>query len=452
MLGKSLCLMSLLALSPLASALNYYQSYQLALNNDPIWLSAQQEQQASFEDRAISRANLLPNISYNYRWYENDSDGETTSQGIKIEQNRKYDSYYSALVLRQPLFNLAAFRQYQQSGLTSELAEIKLQQHKQQLSMRVLEAYLAVLQSIEQRHITSIHLEMLSKEQQRAETLFKYGEATRTDLLDISSRYRLAEVEHIHNDNRMQLALDQLSVLIGRQPTIEETAALTQASFDDFLQHSSADKIELTQWQDLAQHKSPELMVSESMYELAELQVKRLKAERYPTVSAFAQKQVSNSNSETTVGQKYDTGSYGIEVSLPIFTGGSNNASIRQAQARLEQSKYDWKKSQNTVKNEVRRQYLELSSSQERIIAYGEALMNMQGQIVATRYSMQGGERTLLDVLNAEQQSYQTQKDLLEAKYDFLKAWLGIRLATGVLNDDDIQLLSSCFNSFKAQS
>jgi protease secretion system outer membrane protein len=452
MIRHTLALFMLLGLSPVASALNYYQSYQLALLNDPIWLSAQQEQLADRQDHAISRANLLPNISYNYRWSENDSDGETTSQGTLIKQNRQYDSYYSALVLRQPLFDLAAVRQYQQAGLTAELAEVKLQQQKLQLSMRVLDAYLAVLQYWEQSHITSKHLEMLSQEQQRLASLFKYGEATRTDILDITSRYRLTQVEQMHHQNQHALALDQLSILIGRPALAEETLRLSSTHFETFLAHSTRDATELAQWQLLAQQRSLELLVSESMYQLAQLQVKRLQAERYPKLSAFAQRQISNSNTETTVGQRYDTGSYGIELSLPIFSGGATTASIRQANARLEQSKYDWQKTQNSVKNEVRRQYLELSSSQERVQAYQLALDNIQGQIIATRYSLQGGERTLSDVLNAEQQHYQTQQDLLQAKYDFLKAWLGIRLATGVLNDNDVQLLSDCFEGTAQQS
>lgn len=430
-------------------ALDYAQAYQQALLHDSKWLSAEQEAQASLQDQNISRANLLPNVSFNYRWSDNDSEGEVTRQGAFAKQNRQYNSYFSALVLRQPLFNLATIHQYSQAKLTAKVASLRLHHAKQQLAVRVLESYLAVLMSKEELRLSEVYLDILSHELQRSQRLFQYGEATKTDQLEIQSRYQFAQVELINIRDQYDADQRILETLIGQNIENNRVEELLTSSFTSFKQDAFADHAELSQWQQLMQNHNAEFVVAQLMYEVAQLQVKRLQAEYYPVVNAFAQKQITTSNTENSVGEKYNTGSFGIEVSFPLFSGGSTSASVRQAKVRVEQARYDMRTVQQQSMNTLRREYLNLTGAQQRIQAYEQAVKNAEVQITATKYSMQGGERTNLDVLNAQQQFHRAKKDLIKTNYDFLKAWLAIRLQAGVLNEDDINLLSTCFKSPK---
>ncbi|WP_445114897.1 TolC family outer membrane protein [Acinetobacter sp. WZC-1] len=437
---------ALLAMVMPAQAMNFTEAYQLALQHDAQWLAAQQEAKAAFQDRNISRANLLPNISYNYRRNKNDSDIEVDRQGLSATQHRNYDSYFSALVLRQPIFDLAAIRQYNQAGLSSKMAEWNLLKNKQQLSVRLLQAYLDILMSQEEVQLGQAQLQALSSEEERLSQLFKYGEATRTDQLEVQSRYQLAQAELIYSQNQYDARLRVLEAMTGSSLTMSNGIdGLSETAFKEFKSKAFMDKADLSQWSQLAERHNAELATKQTAYEVAKMQVKRLNADYYPKVNAFAQKQVSSSNTENTLGEKYDTDSVGIEVSFPVFNGGYTLASVKQARARAEQARYEWVDMQKTVSNELRRQYLNLTSSQQRILAYEQAVHSADAQLEATRYSMQGGERTHLDVLNAQQQYYRTLKDLAQANYDFLQAWQALRWQAGILNQSDIELLAQCF-------
>ena len=63
----------------------------------------------------------------------------------------------------------------------------------------------------------------------------------------------------------------------------------------------------------------------------------------------------------------------------------------------------------------------------------------------ATRRSVLGGERTNLDVLDAERQRFEALRDLDRARYDNLLAWLTLRWQAGVLSDDDVARIGALF-------
>jgi protease secretion system outer membrane protein len=65
--------------------------------------------------------------------------------------------------------------------------------------------------------------------------------------------------------------------------------------------------------------------------------------------------------------------------------------------------------------------------------------------VEATRKSVAGGERVNLDVLDAEQQPYSARRDLAQARYDYLRAWLKLRYLAGVLDAGDLNALNGYF-------
>lgn len=138
--------------------------------------------------------------------------------------------------------------------------------------------------------------------------------------------------------------------------------------------------------------------------------------------------------------------SVGLQISVPIFSGGGVSAATRQASERYEQA-YQ-KKDEQTAKilNELRRQFNLVSSSQAKIKAYQLAEDSALSLVDATRKSVKGGERVNLDVLNAEQQLYSVRRDLSEARYTWLAAWLQLRYYTGELDDSTLRQLAGYFH------
>ena len=79
-----------------------------------------------------------------------------------------------------------------------------------------------------------------------------------------------------------------------------------------------------------------------------------------------------------------------------------------------------------------------MNSGAARVRALEQALISTKAQLDSTKLGLDVGVRTNLDVLNAQQQLFQTQRDLARARYDTLLAGLRLQQAIGDLNEDDL--------------
>ncbi|UKE83486.1 TolC family protein [Pectobacterium colocasium] len=178
---------------------------------------------------------------------------------------------------------------------------------------------------------------------------------------------------------------------------------------------------------------------------VAKYSIERNRAGHLPQVTLVASTRNTQSDTENSYNQKYDTRSIGIRVSVPIFAGGGVSAATRQAQERYQQTAREKDEQTATIQTELRRQFNLVTSSQAKIRAYELAEKSALALVTATQKSVQGGERVNLDVLNAEQQLYGARRDLTEARYTWLTAWLQLRYYAGTLDEQTLRQLATYF-------
>jgi protease secretion system outer membrane protein len=162
---------------------------------------------------------------------------------------------------------------------------------------------------------------------------------------------------------------------------------------------------------------------------------------------AFTRANLGKSQSSTldTIGQRYLTKSIGVEISIPLYSGGLVRASSEQASANYERTQFELQDKTDNVLLDVRKQYNLCVSSLARIDALQSAVASATALITATQTSVQGGMRTNLDVLTAEQQLYQAKRDLARARYQYLLANLRLEHAAGILTAEDLYTMARWF-------
>jgi protease secretion system outer membrane protein len=94
---------------------------------------------------------------------------------------------------------------------------------------------------------------------------------------------------------------------------------------------------------------------------------------------------------------------------------------------------------------DLRKQYLAVVSSRSRIAALDKAVESGKLLVTATEQSIKGGVRINLDLLNARQQLYTSERDLAQARYNYLVASMKMRAAAGTLGADDVRELGNYF-------
>lgn len=438
---RLLCLVLALFVQP-ALALNLQDAYALALRNDPTFHAALKEREAGRENLAIGRAALLPKVSYAYSNGRNES--EVTSQTAVGESvsNRDYRSYSSSLTLQQPLFDYGAWASYREGEAKALLADERFRGRSQELLVRLFQAYSEALLAGEQISLAYAQRHAYAERLQLNRRLFDEGEGTRTDMLETQARHDLALASEIEARDALDAALRELQAIVGEPLLLQDLTPLHAGFAVQPLQPARFDA-----WRDLALADNAELAAQRHALSVAEQQREQRRAAHLPTLSLYASSRLTNSDSESSYNQKYDTDSVGIQVSLPLFAGGGAAAGTRQASRQYEQASYELDAQVNATLNELRKQYNLCVSSVAKVRAYELAVNSASTLIDATRKSVAGGERVNLDVLDAEQQFYSARRDLAQSRYTYLRAWLQLRYLAGSLQATDMEQLAKYFAS-----
>lgn len=428
------------ACSGSVQALGLLDAYDLALRNDPTFQAAIQEREAGEENRVIGRAGLLPNLSWSYNNSRNESEVTQSTAVGNVTSDRDYRSYASTLTLQQPLLDYEAYARYRQGAAQALFADERFRGKSQELAVRVLSAYSQALLAQERIELSRAQKRAYVERLQLNERLLKGGEGTRTDVLETQARLSLAQAEEIESLDTQDAALRELEAIVGQPLQIEELVPLTR-QFD--IPPLEPNRFET--WREMAMANNPELKSQHHALDVAEYEVERKRAGHLPKVSLYASSRQTSSDSESSYNQKYDTNSVGIQVSLPLFAGGSVSASTRQAANQLSQAQYELDAQTAKTLIELRKQFNLNTSGAAKVRAYEMAVGSATALVTATRKSVTGGERVNLDVLDAEQQLFTARRDLADARHAYLLARIQLKYFAGLLNEQDLRALAGYF-------
>ena len=428
------------ACSGSVQALGLLDAYDLALRNDPTFQAAIQEREAGEENRIIGRAGLLPNLSWSYNNSRNASEVTQSTALGNVTSDRDYRSYASTLTLQQPLLDYEAYARYRQGAAQALFADERFRGKSQELAVRVLSAYSQALLAQERIELSRAQKRAYAERLQLNERLLKGGEGTRTDLLETQARLSLAQAEEIESLDTQDAALRELEAIVGEPLQIEELAPLTRQFAIPPLEPNRFET-----WRDMAMANNPELKSQHHALDVAEYEVERKRAGHMPKVSLYASSRQTSSDSESSYNQKYDTNSVGIQVSLPLFAGGSVSASTRQAANQLSQAQYELDAQTARTLIELRKQFNLNTSGAAKVRAYEMAVSSATALVTATKKSVTGGERVNLDVLDAEQQLFTARRDLADARHAYLLARIQLKYFAGLLNEQDLRALAGYF-------
>ena len=432
-LSKILAALFALPMLP-ASAINLTQAYEAALKNDPQYQSAFQTSEAGKENRILGRSTLLPSVNAAYSGSKN----RTTVEYGKLVEPRDYISRSATVQVRQPLFNLDAYARYKQGAAQSDYAEAIFDSQSQEAILRVTTAYFDALLKETQVSLSKVERDALLEQRNQNNVLFKKGEGTRTDVLETQSRLDLAEAQLLEAQDAVATARDTLAGIIGGPvDSIDHLRVDFRVTNSDLKPYED--------WKNAALAQNPDIRAATQAVEIGKQEVLKQKAGHYPRIDAIGTYGKLASDSLSTLNQDQTIRSIGFQVNMPIFQGGAVSASTRQAVANREKAKADLQSQTDKVLVELRRNYNATVSSVARIEALEKAVESAKLLVTATEQSIKGGVRINLDLLNAQRQLYTAQRDLTQARLNYLLSSLRLRAGSGALSAEDVRLTAAYF-------
>lgn len=422
-----------------ASAVGLIEAYEAALQNDPTYQSAVHENEAGQQNRVLGRSNLLPNLSGSYSKYQNRADiTQPNFLGQETTSHPQYTSSSKNLTLRQPLFNLDGFARYKQGVAQTNYSDALFSARGQDLVIRLVSAYADAKYAEDQLALAQIQRDTFAEQRKVNERMFKSGEGTKTDMLETQAKYDLAEAQLIEAQDNMTTARNNLAAIIG-----SEVTQLDPLSEDFRVKPMQPASFE--EWKKIALEQNAEISVQRYAVEVAEQEVKKNRAGHAPRVDFVAALSKSSSETLTTLNQDSTNRTIGVQVNIPLYSGGSVSAATSQAVANFEKAKSDLEAKTRQVLVELRKQYNLVLSSASRVDALMKSVESARLLVTATQQSVKGGVRINLDVLNAQQQFYGAQRDLAQARYNYLISYLKLRFSAGTLNGEDLHTVAGYF-------
>ena len=432
--GARLAVAAALALVALpASATHLIAAYRAALHHDPAYQAAISEHAAGQLNRDIARSNLLPNASASAGYSDNRGD-----RGINGASPTplSYDSKVLSVSVRQPLYSLDAMARYRQGGYQADYAGAIFEGKSQDLIVRLVTAYLEMLSAGDQLRLVVAQREALAEQQTLNVRRFEKGEGTKTDVLETRARFELASATAIEAQDVLDNAQRKLQAIVGRDfaaPHLDLDRSLALP-----LQADTVDG-----WEKLALEHNPTIRARRLLTELAAQEIRKNEAGHLPRLDLVASHSRSTSESIVLFNSETTLTSVGVQLSVPIYSGGAVSASVRQSADLLSKSQSELDDAANTVQVEIRKQFKLVTSGRARIQALEQAEASAMEALEATRKSIQSGVRINLDLLNAMQQLTTTQRDLAQARYGYLLAYVRLHEAAGVLGEAVVDRLSS---------
>ncbi|HEU4777128.1 MAG TPA: TolC family outer membrane protein, partial [Telluria sp.] len=402
-----------------AHAINLLQSYDAALHNDPTYRSAFQDSEAGKEYRALGRSNLLPQVSASYAATKNRAD--LTQPGFlspaPVTTHPVYYSHSDGVQLRQALFNLDALARYKQGIAQSQYSESQFSSMGQDLIVRLAGSYFEAAQSAEQVALAKAQRDTQAEQLRTNQRLLDKGEGTRTDVLETQARLELSEAQLIEALDNQQTAFSTLEAMVGEPVKDVELLGLT-------FQVKPLEPAKLDDWKGLALKNNPDLQAQQYAIEASRQEVNKNRAGHMPRVDLVAGYSKAKADTLTTLNQDSTSRTIGIQVNIPLYSGGAVSASTRQAVASLEKTKSEMDLKVGKAMVELGKQFGLVNSSVARIAALDRAVESAQLLVKATEQSIKGGVRINVDLLNAQQQLYTSKRDLAQARYTYLIALL----------------------------
>lgn len=432
-------------LMPNAHAIDLMSAYDNALANDPTFRAAVKDAEAGRANLEIGRSGLLPQLSANYYSAVNNSHVTQplygAAGGPTVITNQAYPSNNSYFQVTQALFNLQAVAQFRQGAAQANFAQARLAYNTQDLLIRVLQAYTDVLNAQDQYGYATAQRDALHEQMQANKKRFEKGDGTITDTLETAASYEMAEAQILEIRDLVLNNKRKLEAIVGTPIKSANEVKPLLKNFKTVPLNPKAFEL----WEEVALASNPEIVGAQHNEEIAKQDMKKNVAANYPTVSAVATWGQQNSYYISTINQQAVTSTAGLQASWPIFNGGQTTGLISQSRSNYEKAQAQSDETRTRVLTELRKQYDGVITGEKKIAALTRAVESAGELTKAMRKSVRGGERINLDVLMADKTFATSQRDLAQAKYNYLLSYLRLKQQAGNLTSEDLEQVARYF-------
>jgi len=427
-----------LAFAGAVQAADLLQVYRDAQGFDAQYAAARAARDAGLEKLPQGRAGLLPNIGLGANTTWNDLESKARTSGATA-RTAEYNSNGWNISLSQPLFRWQNWVGYKQGELAALNAEAQFVLAGQDLMLRSAQAYFDVLLAQETLATAQAKKIAIAEQLESAKRNFEVGTATITDTHEAQAAYDLAFATEIAAENDLAVKRQVLRTLTGTEP--DALKRLRSA-----IQIGRPQPDDIGQWVTSAETGNLGVQLAQTALEIADREVEKQRAGHYPTLDLVATHGKSAAGGAITPGASGSdskSSTIGLQLAMPIFSGGLTSSRDREAVALKEKARADLDNARRQATLAARQSYLGVSAGLAQVKALEAGLASSKLAVESNKVGYEVGVRINIDVLNAQSQLFDTAQKLAKARLDTLIAQLRLKLAVGNLTVEDLAAINA---------
>ncbi len=424
---------------PLSARTDLVTVYQDAVKNNADLAAARADLEATRELVPQARAGLLPQISGG----ATTSDTRTKLDEPSVTSNRSGIVYQANL--SQPIFRADRWFQLKAAEATNDQASLRFSATSQNLILQTAESYFAVLRAQDNLAATKAEEAAFKRQLDQSNERFDVGLSDKTDVLEAQASFDNARAARIIAERNVEDAFQALVTLTNRDYNSLEGILHTLPVVVPTPNDAKA-------WVDTAAQQNLNLQASNYAVDAAEETVRQRKAGHAPTLDAVASYQKGDNDalgfsntaaSPVHYGSDVEQRSIGLQLNIPIYSGGLTSSLAREAYQRLNQVEQQREGLRRSVVQDTRNYHRAVNTDVEQVKARRQSIISNQSAVEATQIGYQVGTRNIVDVLDAQRQLYGTVRDYNNARYDYILDNLRLKQAAGTLSPADLEALAA---------
>ena len=416
------------------------QIYREAQKSDPQLAAARAGWEATQEKVPQARSGLLPSVSASGAANVNNYDFSAKTDP-NTDFNRNYYQYNLTVSASQPLYRYQNVVLYDQARQQVAQSDYTLVIAQQDLIIRTAVAYFDVLLAEFNVELAAQQKLAVAEQLAQAKRNFEVGTSTITDTNEAQAKYDSIIATEIQALNDLDRRRTALRAIIGRFPNNLQRVG---RGFDPEPPSPNT----LDYWVDNAAIGNRNFRFQQANFEIATLEVERAKAGHYPTLDLVASYggQASNGGVSSGVRSNSAQGLIGVQLNIPIYTGGFVNSRVRESISLQDKARQDLETARRSAITNAQDGFSGVNSAVASVKANAQAVHSAEVALQSNKLGQEVGIRTNLDVLNVQQNVFSARRDLANAYFTYLLAVLRLKAAVGTLDEQDLADLNRRLN------
>lgn len=416
---------------------NLLQLYDLALTTNPIVEGRKYSVVQAEAQKDQARSKLLPQVSATGFISWNELSQETTNAFTR--QTTDFTSQYQGLrgvvQARQSLFDLASYRAYEGAGFSIKQAEQDLADARMSLATDLVDRYLEFLQATDEASYVQSELDLTDGDTQRIRRLYERAMAKVTDLYEVEAYYQTLKTRELEIHNAQAVALEKVREVVGI--SVADLARLTKEELPSVPGQPD-------QWVANAVIHHPAIQALQHAMDAAAKTIASQWANHLPLLSLqMSGIYAKNGGFDNRQLDPYTVGTLGLQLNMPLYSGGSVKAGEREAIARFEITKYKHMQKQREIERETRTAYLNAQTAYSRIASTAR---EVEARVKARDGQQRGyelGAATIVALLESKKNLLKSRFGYAKARYDYIRSLVALRVWGGTLSRTDLEEINS---------